>query len=75
MIWKMYMHSNRYPNPGWWTEIQIETYGLRNVYAFKQVCESRLADRNKNRQMWFENIYAFKQVSESKLVDRNKDMD
>ena len=46
----MYMISNKYPNPGWWTEIRIDKYGLE-MYVFKQVSESGLVDRNKNRQM------------------------
>ena len=37
-----------YPNPGWWAKIRLENYGLGNVYAFKQVSESELVDRNKN---------------------------
>ena len=56
---EMYMLSNKYLNPGWWTEISINKYGLRNVYAFKQVSESGLVDRNKNRQIWFDKCICF----------------
>ena len=54
----MYMLSNKYPNLGWKTEI-IEEYGLKSVYAFEQVSEAELVDRNKNRNIWFETCICF----------------
>ena len=43
------MLSTMYPNLGWLTEIRNDKYGLENVYAFTQVSESGLVDRNKTR--------------------------
>ena len=72
MVWKMYMLSNKCPNPSWWTEIRKEEYGLTNVYAFKQVSRSRLMDSIRIDNYGLKNVHALKQVSESGLVDRNK---
>ena len=55
----IYMLSNRYPNPGWWSEIRIDRYGLEEVYAFKYVCESGVLDGNKNRNIWFDKCVCF----------------
>ena len=59
MVWKMYVFSNMYQNRGWWTEIRIANYELKNVCVFKQASESWLVDRNKNGKIWFEKVYVF----------------
>ena len=67
----MYMFSNTYANPSWWTEIIMEQYGLGNV-CFQTSIQIHAAGGPKKTTTVLKNVYAFKQLSESGLVDRNK---
>ena len=75
MVWKMQMFSNKYPNPGWWTERRIDKYSLKHVFAFKQVSESGVAGRNKEWQntLWIKYEFSNKYPNPGWWTEMRKD--